>query len=107
MQYHSKLASRASVIYHAPKYQPQVGFILSLRDRERSRSKHQNLFFFFIVVSVPASPPFASSPRNPDLRVRSKQKQILPPETNRSSIIQLGTPAPVPLPGLSSSLPPK
>lgn len=102
MQYHSKLASRASVIYYAPKYQPQVGCILSLRDRERSRSKHQNLFFFFIVVSVPAS-----SPRNPDLRVRSKQKQILPPETNRSSIIQLATPAPVPLPGLSSSLPPK
>lgn len=57
-----KLASRASVIYHAPKYQPQVGFILSLRDRERSRSKHQNLFFFFIVVSVPASPPLCLLP---------------------------------------------
>lgn len=50
--------------------------------------------------------PFASYPPNPDLRVRSKQKQILPPpETIRSSIIQL-PPAPVPLPGLSSS-PPK
>lgn len=62
MQYHSKLASRASVIYHAPKYQPQVGCILSLRDRERSRSKHQNLFFCFIVVSVPASPPLCLLP---------------------------------------------
>lgn len=58
MQYHSNLAFWASVIYHAPKYQPQVGCILSLRDRERSRSKHENpffFFFFFIVVSVPAS----------------------------------------------------